>query len=188
MPVKQRILANFGFFLVVLMMVFLVFAFLEIEPVYVDFPCESALTPASTVTEKTRIVYCINIWPRNVLGGGRAYFQGSTSDTYFSVPGTDIVPPHTIILKHNSVVINDVPLQMNETYERSYWRLTYNPWEIHTSRIRMTPMSYDSTNIIFVKGDIYEKRVLNPIGPICLSIGIGLWIRQRKLSQKRYLA
>lgn len=188
MPVKRRILANFGFSLVVLMVAFLFSAFLEIEPVYVDFPCESALTPASTVTEKTRIVYCISIWPRNVLGGGRVYFQGSTSETYLLVPGTDILPPHTLILKRNSVVINDFPLQMNETYERSYWRLTYNPWEIYTSRIRMTPISYNSTNIVFVKGDIYEERVLNPIGPICLFIGIGLWIRQRKLSQKRHLA
>ncbi len=157
------------FLLLVLLVSFVKGFFLDVQPIYVDFSCESALSIHKPLVADARMVYCVNLWPRNVLGGGTIYAEGSVVDQSFFLPGVDNVPSQMIHLSNGGIQINETFVEFNQTYKRSYYKIPDNPWLIYVDEVTLkaSPPSGSNT-FIYVTGDIVQRKIVSPIGILLL--------------------
>ncbi len=168
-----------GWVLIVASLLFLLSAFLVPQKGYVDFPCQSALAIRQKPEENAHIVWCISLWPRNVLGGGTIFSQGSTSKDYFFLEGLEELPPHRVEVVSGNLMVNNTLIQANQHYKKRYWQFTYNPWIIHMNTIEIAASSSSlPAATVTIEGDVYQHRLPNPLGMFLLVLGI--WMVKKR--------
>lgn len=166
--------------LIVISLLFLAAAILDRKGGYVDFPCQSALAVRKPIVENARIIWCISLWPRNVRGGGTIFSQGSSTGDQFFLEKLEEMPLHKIQVTSESLIINEMPTNVNQDYKKTYWRLTYNPWILYMSEVNVRVRNVStSSSAILLEGDIYQRRVINPFGLFILLLGVWIISRSR---------
>ena len=145
-----------------------------------SMPCYDADIDRQEINSNTRIVYCINFWPRDAASGAWVE-DGSTDQNEIAV--------REIHLRRDeqTLFVTNHSLNTGETYKTAHWTPTFNPWVLYTHGFEikneglLTSLeSSMSTNTLYVSGDIYEDWSINPLGFIILGSGIWLFWRGKK--------
>jgi hypothetical protein len=152
---EEKLLRYFGCSIILFAILSLLLVLWELKPVYVDFPCESAFAPQPQITMDTQIVYCISLWPRNIISGGTIYTYGDTSNTNLVIPPSEMIPSLSLVKQNDALFVNGTRLKPGENYQRFYWRLSENPWIIYTLRLRIQYTDLKGKTIE-VNGDIMK--------------------------------
>jgi len=181
-PSSKRTL---GIVLIVLSVLTLAIGFCQIVPLgFVDFPCFDDMVRQQEINSDTRIVYCISIWPRQAISGGAIYDEGTSNQDEIKVRDLNLKRDEQALL------VNNHPVNPQESYETVLWRASISPWLIFTSRFEIKNEgitsigSSDPSNVLYVSGDVHEGWLPNPLGLIIL--GVGIWLfRQGKKEQKQ---
>jgi hypothetical protein len=149
-------------------------------------PCWDADIDRQEINSSTRIVYCINFWPRDAASGTWVE-DGSTDQNEIAV--------REIHLRRDeqTLFVNNHSLSTGEIYKTAHWTFTINPWvlythgfEIRNEGLLTSIESSMSANTLYVSGDIYEDWSINPLGFIILGSGIWLfWQGKNELKQER---
>jgi hypothetical protein len=148
-------------------------------------PCWDADIDRQEINSNTRIVYCINFWPRDAFSGAWVD-DGSTDQNEIAV--------REIHLRRDeqNLFVNNHLLNTGETYEKVRWTPSINPWlllirgfAIKNEGLLTSIESSTATNALFVSGDVYEGWFINPLGFIILGSGIWLfWQGKKELKQE----
>jgi hypothetical protein len=147
-------------------------------------PCWDADIDRQEINSSTRIVYCINFWPRDAASGALVD-AGSTAQDELAVWEINLRRDEQTLL------VNDHLLNTGETYETARWTPTINPWVLFThgfviknEGLFTSIESSTSTDALYVSGDVYEDWLINPLGFIILGSGIWLfWQGKKELKQ-----
>src|SRR6266508_3408812 len=179
-PSSKRTL---GIVLIVLSVLTLAIGFCQIVPLgFVDFPRFDDMVRQQEINSDTRIVYCISILPRQAISGGAIYDEGTSNQDEIKVRDLNLKRDEQALL------VNNHPVNPQESYETVLWRASISPWLIFTSRFEIKNEgitsigSSDPSNVLYVSGDVHEGWLPNPLGLIIL--GVGIWLfRQGKKEQ-----
>lgn len=148
-------------------------------------PCYDANIDSQEINSNTRIVYCINFWPRDAVSGAWVE-DGSTDQNELAV-----LEIH-LRRDEQTLFVNNHLLNTGETYETAGWTPSINPWVLYTHGFAIkneglltSIESSTSTNALYVSGDVYEGWSTNPLGFIILGSGIWLfWQGKKELRQE----
>lgn len=175
---------SLGIFLIVISVALLVIAVGQVTPImYVDFPCFAFDPYPEDMSPDTRIAYCISLWPLYAISGGGIYALGTADHDEITVKRLNFER------QGQTLVVNDHPLAIGETYSTVRWIPSLNPWLIFTWRIVVKnegPNQADlstSRDTLFVSGDVYEGWLPNPVG--FLILGSGIWFVTRGKKARR---
>lgn len=178
-PSSKRIL---GVILIVLSVLTLVLVFYQFVPsAFYALPCFDKQVRQQEVSSDTRIVYCISLWPRQVLSGAAMYDEGTTSQDEVKVRDLNFRRDQQILL------VNNHPVIPSETYRTVRWRAAINPWLIFTSRFEIKNEGITSigskapAEALYVSGEVYEGWLPNPLGLIILGSGIWLFMQGKRI-------
>ncbi|MCS6883624.1 MAG: hypothetical protein NZU74_20040 [Chloroflexaceae bacterium] len=162
---------SLGIILIVISVVLLVIAIYQVTPTMaVDFPCQAGLVP--DVRPDTRIAYCVSLWPLEAFSGGGVYALGATDQDEITVGMLKLER------QEQTLVVNDHPLEVGETYSTVRWTPSLNPWLIFTTRFFVKNEGLKRANLptssdtLYVSGDVYEGWLPNPAGFLILGGGI----------------
>ncbi len=184
---KPKSKSTIGIILISLSLITLAIAVFQIVPIFfpIDLPsCKDGLDDSIVIN--SRIGYCLNIHPFNLINRGMVSKSGSTDSDGI------IVDVLEIRRKNQSISINFHPLVLGEIYQKFHWFPSINPWLILTYRYEVknegiSPLkSPTSPDMIFISGDVYEGWLPNPVGFIILGCGVWL-IWQGRKEQKQEL-
>jgi hypothetical protein len=134
------------------------------------------------VGTQTRMVYCIG------ASGGEIHAVGSSDRDEVVIDRSDALPGGLVLKRRGqTLLVNDQPLQPQLTYTDSRWLPSFNPWLWLTVHIVIKNEGMQaekqpaSTDALQVSGNVYFNRLLSPVGP--LALGLGIWMMLWGLGQ-----
>jgi hypothetical protein len=150
-----------------------------------SMPCYDADIHRQEINSNSRIVYCINFWPRDAASGAWVD-DGSTNQDEIAVREIDLRRDE------QTLFVNNHSLNTGETYETVRWTPSINPWLLFTrgfviknEGLLISKESSTPTDALYVSGDIYEGWLVNPLGLIIFGSGIWLfWQGKKELKQE----
>lgn len=184
-PSSKRTL---GIILIALSVLAAAIGFCQTMPFWdLRMPCWDADIDRQEINSNTRIVYCINFWPRDAVSGADVD-AGTTNQNELTVWEINLRRDEQTLFVNNHL------LNTGETYETVRWTPSINPWLLFTRRVVIKNeglltaiVSSTSTDALNVSGDVYEGWFINPLGFIILGSGIWLFWQGTKELKKEIL-
>lgn len=183
---KSSLKRTLGVILIALSVLAAAIGFCQTMPFWdLGMPCWDADIDRQEINSNTRIVYCINFWPRDAVSGADVD-AGTTNQNELTVWEINLRRDEQTLFVNNHL------LNTGETYKTSRWTPSINPWVLSTRGFAIkneglltSIESPTSTDALYVSGDVYEGWRINPLGFIILGSGIWLfWQGKKELKQE----